>query len=368
MLSTQYSEILAQIQKINPIRYGSTRNYLHGAVTQLSPYVSRGVISTKQIMEIVLSKGYTLSQCERLLQQLAWRDYFQRVGELFPDLDQVDVKNTQERAIDRKIPQAVLNANTGISAIDNGIKGLYQNGYMHNHVRMYLASIVCNVGRSGWENPGRWMYYHLFDADFASNFLSWQWVCGSFSSKLYFANQENINRYCNTQDVGTFLDKDYSEFNDMPIPDLLQEKTNVILETKLPETLEPKLNQNLPTLIYNYYNLDPVWRSTEAVNRVLLLEPSHFERFPISDMNLNLCLNLVKNIDNIQIYVGEFSDLEKLQPHAQFISKEHPLFGYYKGDKDERDWMFPEVKTTQLSFFNYWKKVTKSPTFKKLNS
>ncbi len=366
MPTTEFNEILAKIQKINPINYGRTRNNLKGAVTQLSPYVSRGVISTKQIMEVVLSKGYKLSQCERLLQQLAWRDYFQRVGETSPNLYEVDVKKPQEHALDDMIPQVVLDANTGISAVDDCINGLYQYGYMHNHVRMYVASIVCNVGRSAWKNPGKWMYYHLLDADFASNFLSWQWICGSFSTKLYFANQENINRYCETDDYGTFLDKEYREFNALVVPDVLQEKTHIELKTTLPESVAPKLDENLPTVIYNYYNLDPIWRSTENVNRVLLLEPSHFEKFPISEMNLNFCLDLAKNIENIQIYVGEFSDLEKLQPSANFISKKHPLFSHYKGEKDERDWMFPEVVTTQPSFFKYWEKIMKTPTFKKI--
>jgi deoxyribodipyrimidine photo-lyase len=83
-------------------------------------------------------------------------------------------------------------------------------------------------------------------------------------------------------------------------------------------------------------------------------------------MNLNFCLDLSKNIENIQIFVGEFSDLEKLQSNAQFISKKHPLFSHYTGEKDERDWMFPEVVTSQPSFFKYWEKIMKTPTFKKI--
>ena len=84
---------------------------------------------------------------------------------------------------------------------------------MHNHLRMYVASIVCNVAQSHWINPARWMYYYLLDADWASNSLSWQWVAGSNSNKKYFANQDNINKYCLTTQKGTFLDLDYQKIS-----------------------------------------------------------------------------------------------------------------------------------------------------------
>lgn len=56
--TTDISEILDNIDKIDPVKYGKTRNYLDGAVTKLSPYISRGVISTKQVAASVLAKGY----------------------------------------------------------------------------------------------------------------------------------------------------------------------------------------------------------------------------------------------------------------------------------------------------------------------
>ena len=63
---TKYSEILERIQEIDPVKYGQTRNYLNGAVTYLSPYISRGVISTKLVLDTVLAKGYPLEEIERI--------------------------------------------------------------------------------------------------------------------------------------------------------------------------------------------------------------------------------------------------------------------------------------------------------------
>ncbi|MEO5685193.1 MAG: FAD-binding domain-containing protein [Chitinophagaceae bacterium] len=68
----------------------------------------------------------------------------------------------------------IAGAKTGITAIDEQITLLYETGYMHNPVRMYLAGITCNIGKAHWLQPARWMYYHLLDGDLASNSLSWQ--------------------------------------------------------------------------------------------------------------------------------------------------------------------------------------------------
>ncbi|MEY3350493.1 MAG: hypothetical protein RIQ50_604, partial [Bacteroidota bacterium] len=59
-----YASILERVNQIDPVAYGKSRNYLNGAVTYLSPYVSRGVISTRQILDAVLSKGYEIRGIE----------------------------------------------------------------------------------------------------------------------------------------------------------------------------------------------------------------------------------------------------------------------------------------------------------------
>jgi len=82
LFTTDYESILDKIERIDPLLYSKTRNYVNGEVTYLSPYVSRGVISTKQILEKLLAKGYKISQIESFVKELCWRDYFQRVGQV----------------------------------------------------------------------------------------------------------------------------------------------------------------------------------------------------------------------------------------------------------------------------------------------
>lgn len=359
MFETDLQQILSKIDTINPIDYGKSRNYINGAVTKLSPYISRGVISTKQVMKSVLDKGYKPYQIDAFLKELAWRDYFQQVWIAIGDDIDNDIKQPQPKVFNHKISTAIATSNTGIVAIDNGINELQQTGYMHNHLRMYTASIACNIASSHWLMPAQWMYYYLLDADWASNACSWQWVASSFSSKKYFANQENVNRYCNTNQTNTFLDIAYEAFENLPIPKELQQLTSLDLKTNLPLKTAIDIDRNIPILIYNFYNLDSSWKKDELANRILLFEPSFFLKYPVSDKTINFVLALAKNIQNIQVYIGECNELVKEYDVSNIYYKEHPTNQHYIGIEEARDWMFNDVKGYYPSFFAYWKKCEK---------
>ncbi len=354
--TTNPQDIVKQIDQIDPIAYGKSRNYIDGAVTKLSPYISRGVISTKQIAQTVLDKGYHPDEIEPFLKELAWRDYFQQVWIAIGEDINEDIKQPQPDFKHHAIPVALTNATTGIIAIDSGIADLTSTGYLHNHLRMYVASIACNVGKSHWLLPAQWMYYHLLDADWASNALSWQWVAGSFSSKKYFANQENINKYCHTEQSNTFLSVSYEQLPNLKIPSALENTVQLKLETILPASDSLVLNPELPTYIYNFYNLDPVWGAEIIANRVLLLSPSFFEKYPVGSKTIDFILQLAKNISDIQIFVGEFEELLSGVDETKTNYKQHPTnIGYY-GIEQPRDWICKEVTGYFPSFFAYWKK------------
>lgn len=173
----------SKLSASTPLGIAATRNYTDGAVTRLSPYISRGVLSLNQVASIIL-KRYDKYQSEKLLQELAWREYWQRVWENKGDEIFTDLKQPQPGVMHHGMVRSVADAQTGIDEIDRHIQLLYSNGYMHNHVRMYIASIVCNIAGAHWKAPSSWLYYHLLDGDIASNALSWQWVAGSFSTNI----------------------------------------------------------------------------------------------------------------------------------------------------------------------------------------
>jgi len=100
------------------------------------------------------------------------------------------------------LPNDIETGQTGVACIDQFISELLQTGYIHNHVRLYLAGYVCHWRRVKWQAGARWFLTHLLDGDPASNNLSWQWVASTFSHKPYYFNLENVERFSG-EDVDT---------------------------------------------------------------------------------------------------------------------------------------------------------------------
>lgn len=354
---TDLASILERVDRIDPIAYGKTRNRIDGAVTYLSPYISRGVISTRFVLERVLAKGFDLRDIESFVKELCWRDYFQRVQQE-KDLD-ADIRQPQQPVLHRELPAAALNADTGIEAIDEGIRRLYETGYMHNHVRMYTAMLFCNIGQAHWREPARWMHYHLLDGDWASNACSWQWVAGANSSKKYVANQENINRFTGSSQTRTYLDTSYEALDSLRIPDKLRATEPFLLETALPAASELNLDRTKPTLIYTSHNLDPFWHRDVDANRILLFEPEVFSRYPVSDAVIRFILELSANIPGIQVFTGSFRELSERYALDEVRYKEHPFNRGFSGIEEPREWISGDVTGYHPSFFAYWKQVSK---------
>ena len=373
-------KVASLLAAIDVKRYGKTRNYVSGSVTELGPYVSRGVISTRAIWAYLLRRGHSFEEMFGFVQQLAWRDFFQRVWQALGDGINEDIRREQEGVIHRLFPAAIAAGNTGIEGIDTGISRLKDTGYMHNHLRMYTAFLTANLAGAHWRLPAQWMYAHLLDGDWGSNALSWQWVAGTFSNKKYIANQENINRYTQTNQRGTYLDVDYESLAIAPVPDVLKKPFTVeevlpfvdcdadalrlaVAKFGLPMWAldNPIMDDRL--VIHNYYQLDPQFQSALPGTRLLLLEPSVFARYPIASHCVDFMLSLAKEIPKVQVFVGEFDELVgALEPfgHVEIVYQEHPLNRHYRGTEIPRDWLAPEVEGSFSSFFSYWKKVEKS--------
>jgi deoxyribodipyrimidine photo-lyase len=353
-----YYDLLQRIEEIDAPDYARSRNFLDGNVTALSPFISHGILSTRQIASAVLTR-YSRDASEKFLQELGWREYFQRVWQHQGDGIFTDLRLPQEKVSSRLVPIAIATGKTGIVAIDQAVEQLVRTGYMHNHARMWIASLTCNIAQTHWLEPARWMYYHLLDGDLASNSLNWQWNAGTFSNKKYYANQHNINTFSRTSQRDTILDVSYDEISTVPLPSGLNTRASLTLTNTFPQSIAAPLTAG-SALLYSIWNLDPRWRPEFAGRRLLWIEPSKHQAFPLSPLRWQFIQHWAAQIPGLELFVGEPIDLfPQGVEHLSLMYREHPTCHNWPGTCDVRDWMCPLTTGSFSSFFAFWKKARK---------
>jgi deoxyribodipyrimidine photo-lyase len=187
---------LARLAQVQPDAYARTRNALDGAVTRLSPYLTHGLLSLREVYSAVHARQ-PLDARHKLVFELGWRAYWRHVWQHLGDgiHQSLHTGLLPDAAYASAIPDDVLEARTGVPAMDQAVRTLYASGYLHNHARMWLASYLVHLRKVHWHAGAQWMLGHLLDGDVASNHLSWQWVAGTGSSKPYLFNAENVAKY-----------------------------------------------------------------------------------------------------------------------------------------------------------------------------
>jgi len=202
----------ARLNAVNPAAYARTRNALDGAVTRLSPYLTHGVLNLRDVFDAVNAR-HPLDAKHRLVFELGWRAYWHHVWEHLGTGIHQSIHDglLPEHAYQSDMPADVLEARTGIPAIDLAVRELYETGYVHNHARMWLASYLVHLRKVHRHAGAQWMLGHLLDGDLASNHLSWQWVAGTGSSKPYLFNADNVAKYApaHWHSPGTAIDTSY---------------------------------------------------------------------------------------------------------------------------------------------------------------
>ena len=188
-------------------RYESGRNYdkgpgRHQAVSMLSPYVSRRLITEQELVSAALN-AHGPDNAFKFIEEVFWRTYFKGWLELRPAIwsDYV-VELHGDLAVlekDRRLRagySAAMAGETGIECFDAWSAELQETGYLHNHARMWFASIWIFTLKLPWRLGADFFYRHLLDGDAASNTLSWRWVAGLHTrGKPYAARADNIATY-----------------------------------------------------------------------------------------------------------------------------------------------------------------------------
>ena len=187
------------------INYSKLRNFKFDiddktTTSNLSPYITHGILSENEVIRESLKKHSYLTS-EKFIQEILWRIYWRGWLELRPQVWKNYLKNLKklkdEFKDNRKYIQ-VTEGNSNIECFNDWVKELKESNYLHNHARMWFASIWIFTFNLPWELGAAFFMKYLYDGDTASNTLSWRWVAGiQTKGKHYLAKEWNIRKFTN---------------------------------------------------------------------------------------------------------------------------------------------------------------------------
>ena len=235
---------LDQFIENNLSQYAKLRNFDYGSkkrnnISCLSPYITHGVINEIEIIDKSLKK-FSFTKNEKFIQEILWRIYWKGWLELRPvvwkdflsDLEKIKKENSNDLNY-----KNAINGNTNLECFNEWVKELKENNYLHNHARMWFASIWIFTLKLPWQLGAEFFLQHLFDGDAASNTLGWRWVAGiQTKGKNYIAKEWNIKLFSDNRFQNIKLNE-----NAEPIFD----NRTYSSETKIFENVKGIENKNL---------------------------------------------------------------------------------------------------------------------------
>ena len=235
----------------NLFRYSKLRNFDFGPenrsnISCLSPYITHGILNEIEVIKKSLSK-FSFSKNEKFIQEVLWRTYWKGWLELRPNVwtDYLDeLKKIREKFEDDTNYKNAIEGNTNIECFNEWVKELKENNYLHNHTRMWFASIWVFTLDLPWQLGAEFFIKHLYDGDAASNTLGWRWVSGiQTQGKNYLASEWNIKKFTNNRFSGIklnenappkFSDKTYSIIKqDFSNSEIIENQSLLIFENNL---------------------------------------------------------------------------------------------------------------------------------------
>ncbi len=204
------TEALARLEAFVPNagrRYADARNRDQGPglrdnVSMLSPYIRHRVLTEHEVLAAVM-RQHSPQTAGKFIQEVFWRTYWKGWLQMRPQVWQAFLEERDadrerlERSSDLRAAVACAEeGRTGIDGFDDWARELVQTGYLHNHTRMWFASIWIFTLRLPWSLGADFFLRHLLDADPASNTLGWRWVAGiQTPGKTYLAQPDNIEKF-----------------------------------------------------------------------------------------------------------------------------------------------------------------------------
>ena len=231
--------------------YSKSRNFDLGPnnrsnISCLSPYITHGVVNELEVIDKSLKK-FSFSKNEKFIQEVLWRVYWKGWLELRPNVWSdylIELGKVKDEFKNNQSYLDVIEGKTNVDCFNQWVIELKENNYLHNHARMWFASIWIFTLELPWQLGAEFFMQHLYDGDPASNTLGWRWVAGvQTQGKHYLASEWNINKFTNNRFKNIKLnenakpissDKIYSvNNNSFENSEISEDKTLLIFENNM---------------------------------------------------------------------------------------------------------------------------------------
>ena len=330
-------------------------------VSCLSPYISHRLITEYEVAKTVLAK-FPYQKVEKYIQEIFWRVYWKGWLELRPQVWTDFIEDLKGLKEDDNYKKAI-NGETQIECFNDWVKELKENNYLHNHTRMWFASIWIFTLNLPWQKGAEFFMKHLFDGDAASNTLSWRWVAGlQTKGKHYVAQSWNISKFTNNKYKNVKLNE-----NALPVIDKREYKLNplnFITEDNSNENLllfENELNLENKNL-KKYKNVYLVLLSNDArriklgqkvldyKSEIINDQKKRFEDLQIIDeVKFQTLADEINSFDVVHPCIGEnFSFLNSIR------KKRNLKLNFILSEEDKFSWQF-----SNKGFFNFKNNIPK---------
>ena len=282
--------------------YASKRNFdlgpPHPNVSKLSPYIKRRFLSEKEILETIFPK-YSLNLVDKFVQEIFWRTYWRGWLEFHPKVYSEFEKNIKQYEIPKK---------TGIECFDHWTEELLDTGYLHNHARMWYASIWIFTLKRSWEEGAKFFSDYLIDWCPASNTLGWRWVAGLQTiGKNYIARSENIKTFTNNK----FYPENQLNETSSPIHSEINLNKHIISKIQYDEVNIKNLDKSNLGLVLTNNDLSLhklINKNTDHFAKCLFYMKSKSKSILVNNFEKDLFLNVLEDIPDCE-FISSFDKL-----------------------------------------------------------
>ena len=353
--------------------YSKLRNFDFGPekrsnISCLSPYITHGIINEQEVIQKALSK-FSFSKNEKFIQEVLWRTYWKGWLELRPNVWAdylIELNQIKNEFKDNKDYIAAIEGKTKVDCFNEWVKELKENNYLHNHTRMWFASIWIFTLELPWQLGAEFFMQHLYDGDAASNTLGWRWVAGvQTQGKHYLASEWNIKKFTNNRFQNIKLNEN--------APPKVSEKSYQIIKQDFnnPQKIENKnlliFENNLSFEITDFKenNFKKIYLvSNKNENRVIKLSEKlvKFKSHLIEDQEQRLknqsidCQIIdISELTNIENYYGLYPTVGE---NLDFLNSNNLKIDFLYRNLDQLAWQY--CNKGFFNFKNYIPKIVSS--------